>query len=73
MRVELRSLARWDADSTAMESEGARVRGAYIVDAGNYSVAVGDCSGAGSAIGLVDAVECHQQHTHFMVRENIVF
>ena len=71
--VRLRTLARWDSDMTSTDLTGKKVRGAYVVDAGEWSVAVGDCSGAGEAIGLKNAVPCAQQAARFTVAETISF
>ena len=71
--VRLRTLARWDSDTISTDLTGKVVRGAYVIDAGEWSVVVGDCSGAGEAIGLKNAIPCTQQGASFPVAETIVF
>ena len=73
LAVTLRTLARYDPDGTSVDLKGKTVRGSYVVDAGRYTVAVGDCSAAGSAIGLHDAVLCAQQHANFTVAKTVEF
>ena len=36
-------------------------------------MAVGDCSGAGGAIGLADAVPCHHVNASFLLNNTITF
>ncbi len=50
--VLLRDIARWDPDAAAVDLRGRTVRGAYVVDAGDWVMSVGDCSGAVAAVGL---------------------
>ena len=71
--VALRTLARWDPDRASRDLQGASVRGSYVVDAGSYGVAVGDCSAAGSALGLQDAVPCEQQRANMTIAKTVVF
>ncbi len=79
--LALRALARWDpyrpAPSSTLSSAAAESaptsRGAYIVDAGKWMVAIGDCSGAGAAIGLHNAVQCAQRNASFTLSRDWVF
>jgi beta-glucosidase len=72
--IALRTLARWDPDADGtVNLKGIPVRGAYVIDAGGYSVAVGDCSGAGAAIGLPDAHPCEQTQARFALLNTIEF
>jgi hypothetical protein len=71
--VTLRTLARWDPDTPSYDLNDVKVGGSYVVDAGRWRVAVGDCSGAGSAIGLQDAVPCEQVHANFTLAKTITF
>jgi hypothetical protein len=71
--VTLRTLARWDPDSPSTDLSGARVAGSYFVDAGRWQLFVGDCSGAGSAIGLRDVVPCEQARANVTLPTTIQF
>lgn len=73
IKVALHTLARWDTDRLSTDLKGVTVRGTYVIDAGRYDVAVGDCSNAGAAIGLQDAYSCVHQNTSFAVRDTISF
>lgn len=73
LELKLRTLARWDSDHTSVDLKGARVRGAYVIDHGRWEVMVGDCSGAGAAIGLPDAVPCAQQRGNFTIPNSVYF
>jgi len=75
--IELRELARWDPltpNPVAPSAEyGSGYTGAYVVDAGLYEAAVGDCSATASAVGMRDALPCAQSSTVFSVGANVVF
>ena len=71
--VALHSLLRWDPNGLSTDMTGERVRGAYVIDAGKWVVHVGDCSAAGSAIGLPDPTPCTQRNSSFIVPNTIVF
>ena len=47
-----------------------------MVDHGRWEIALGDCSGAGSAIGLADSdavPPCNQQHLNFTIQQTVSF
>ena len=71
--VTLRTLARWDPHAPSTDLTGASVAGTYVVDAGRWELFVGDCSGAGSAIGLRDAVPCEQASANVTLPSTIRF
>eukprot|EP01043_Picozoa_sp_COSAG02_P028473 COSAG02_NODE_1727_length_11182_cov_40.189209_1_plen_61_part_00 len=56
-----------------MNLKGVRVRGAYVIDHGLWEVVIGDCSGAGAAIGLPDALPCEQERVNFTVPNSVYF
>jgi beta-glucosidase len=77
IEVSIRDLARWDPDATSPTVPnpefGVGYSGAYVIDQGRYEVAVGDCSGAASAINLADAFKCNQSTSIFSVERTITF
>ena len=73
LALSLRTLARWDSNRASVNLKGVNVRGAYVIDHGLWEVVVGDCSGAGAAIGLPDAVPCEQQRLNFTVLDTVYF
>lgn len=73
LALSLRTLARWDSNRASVNLKGMHVRGAYVIDHGLWQVVVGDCSGAGAAIGLPDAVPCEQQRVNFTVLDTVYF
>jgi hypothetical protein len=72
-QVKLRTLSRWAKDTMSTNLLNVSERGAFIVDAGLYTVHVGDCSASGSALGLKDAYPCSQLSGGFSVNKTIVF
>ena len=54
-----------------MNLKGVRVRGAYVIDHGLWEIAIGDCSGAGAAIGLPDALSCEQERVDVTVPNSV--
>jgi hypothetical protein len=71
--IGLSTLARYDARATSVDLVGKTVLGAYVVDEGNWTVAVGDCSGAGVAAGYASPLPCEQQRAEFQVARSISF
>ena len=71
--IALSALARWDTRAAATDLLGRAVAGAYVVDAGRYGVAVGDCSGAAAAAGYAAPRPCAQQRAQFSVNRTLVF
>ena len=71
--VALSTLARWDSRTTSVDLLGRTVPGAYVIDAGKWSVRVGDCSGAGVATGYASPLPCDQQRAEFQLDRSISF
>jgi beta-glucosidase len=73
VNITLSTLARWDPRALSTDLLGHAVAGAYVVDAGRWRVAVGDCSGAAVAAGYAAPHPCPQQRGTFEVARTLTF
>eukprot|EP01052_Picozoa_sp_SAG31_P041267 SAG31_NODE_6210_length_2120_cov_1.196932_3_plen_96_part_00 len=56
LNITISNLARWDGRAATVNSQGEPATGAFVVDSGQWQVAVGDCSASGESAGYYGGV-----------------
>ena len=54
LEIEVEDLARWDPEASSTNLLGDSVRGAYVVDGGEYGMEVGQCINSGVSYGVTN-------------------